>query len=211
MPETVGRIWENGFPGPAVTVSGVADWMGVDMAKGNCSICGKPATGARGWCKAHYHRWAKYGSPTHVPTPPTLEERFWGRVKKTESCWLWTAHLTAAGYGQISVDGNVRLAHRVAYQLLKGEIPGDLCLDHLCRVRSCVNPDHLEPVTLRENTRRGFPGAPQKARTHCPRGHEYDADNTRVNRRGQRSCKACEPIHAAKYREKIRQRRSSSN
>lgn len=80
-----------------------------------------------------------------------VEERFWEKVNKTESCWLWEAFVSRAGYGWINVDGRMRGAHRVAYELLVGPIPHGLQVDHLCFTRSCVNPDHLRLVTNKQN------------------------------------------------------------
>ncbi len=84
------------------------------------------------------------------------EQRFWAKVSKTDECWLWTGSKND-GYGKFRPVANQRpvLAHRYAYELLVGPIPRDLTLDHLCRVHSCVNPEHLEPVTRRENILRG--------------------------------------------------------
>ena len=79
----------------------------------------------------------------------TPEERFWAKVDKTDDCWLWTANRTNAGYGHFWLDRRMVLAHRFAYELLIGPIPDGLTLDHLCRVRACVNPAHLEAVTNR--------------------------------------------------------------
>lgn len=100
----------------------------------------------------------------------SVEERFWGRVDKTDTCWLWkTPHTN--GYGYISVDSKKQLAHRLAYQWFVGEIPDGLEIDHLCRRRSCVNPTHLEAVTSQENTLRGKVSALRGKRTHCSKGH----------------------------------------
>ena len=110
-------------------------------------------------------------------------------------CWVWLGSLTAGGYGTLRYSESQKktTAHRVSYAAFKCDIPDELDLDHLCRVRCCVNPDHLEPVTRQVNLERGVgnTGATQRARTHCPQGHEYTPENTRVNRKGQRSCKAC--------------------
>ena len=119
-------------------------------------------------------------------------ERFWAKVKVVESgCWEWQGHLNR-GYGRLRGDKKDILAHRYAYQLIKGSIPEDLTLDHLCRNRSCVNPDHLEIVTMRENILRGDSFSAKHARkTHCPEGHPYDLFNTRYNLLGARECRIC--------------------
>jgi hypothetical protein len=126
----------------------------------------------------------------------TLEERLLEKiaVDVETGCWLWTAYTDPAGYGRIatSAQPNPELAHRVSYRLYVGPIPEGLTLDHLCRVRRCVNPAHLEPVTLAENKRRGESLAAQNARkTHCPQGHPYDEANTHVTAQGYRDCRAC--------------------
>lgn len=129
------------------------------------------------------------------PKPRPAAERFWKYVRKTETCWLWTGGRHRAGYGSFSLQTGVKIsAHRFAYELLVGPIPPGLQLDHLCRTHACVRPDHLEPVTQQENIRRGEAGkqiaAIQRAKTHCPRGHEYSAENTYRNR-GERACRTC--------------------
>lgn len=101
----------------------------------------------------------------------------------TDYCWLWISYVGKNGYGYFGRQ----LAHRVSYETHKGPIPIGLDLDHLCRVRRCINPDHLEPVTRRENARRGIKGV---LTTHCPQGHEYSLANTRLNN-GRRICKTC--------------------
>jgi len=120
-----------------------------------------------------------------------LADRLWARVEKTETCWLWTGKPSTGGYGRIGTVGK-KLApvHRVAYELLRGPVPDGLVLDHLCRVRHCVNPDHLEPVTQRENILRGEGAAAKAARrTHCPAGHPYDRITSTS---GARRCRQCE-------------------
>lgn len=159
---------------------------------------------SKGYCSKHYQRMRNHGS---------LEEpsvrRFWALVDKTPSHWLWTGTLSDAGYGRY----NNQQAHRVAWTLTHGPIPDDLPLDHVCRVTACVRPeqDHLEPVTDKVNSERGYcaniNAARQLAITHCPRGHEYTPENTRVDSAGHRNCRACgwlrrhDPAayHATKY------------
>ena len=81
-------------------------------------------------------------------------ERFWTKIRHSEGHWLWTTARESEGYGVLNVDGRLTLAHRFAYELFHGPIPQGLEIDHLCMVKHCVNPDHLEPVTHRENMRR---------------------------------------------------------
>lgn len=117
-----------------------------------------------------------------------MSERFWSKVDKTATCWLWTAGKNSGGYGVTYASGRAMVAHRWAYESEVGPIPAGLQLDHLCRVRHCVNPAHLEPVTIRENVLRGVGLSAHNARkTHCPRGHEYD----RQYRDGVRRCRKC--------------------
>lgn len=98
----------------------------------------------------------------------TFSDRFWSKVDKSGTCWLWTASIRATGYGQFRVGKRTRDAHRVAWELTNGSVPDGLQLDHLCRNRACVRPDHLEPVTQRENILRGTaPTAVNAVKTHC--------------------------------------------
>jgi HNH endonuclease len=132
---------------------------------------------------------------------PRLPERFWSKVlpEPNTGCWLWIASLTKNGYGKFGLSGpGWKLAHRVAYEALIGPVPDGFELDHKCRVRPCVNPYDLEPVTSKENKRRSPISGP---RTFCPLGHEYAGDNLRVDpRTGQRFCKACNTLAARKRR-----------
>lgn len=117
-----------------------------------------------------------------------------------DDCWLWTAHKVHDGYGKFWLDGRHVLAHRVSYEWLVGPIPDGLQIDHLCRVRHCVNPAHLEPVTQRENLLRGETIlAANAAKTHCPSGHAYDDENTCVSG-GWRYCRACNRERMRAYR-----------
>lgn len=145
------------------------------------------------------------------PHPQFMDERlpsaFWDKVQPCpmSGCWLWTAYVIGPkkgrwneGYGQVWNGVRVVPAHRYSFISLVGEIPDGLVLDHLCRIRCCVNPAHLEPVTRAENTRRGDlsrNGDVQRNRTHCPRGHEYNKANTYTCSRGKRMCRECSRLN----------------
>jgi len=128
------------------------------MSKPTCVMpdCEQRAI-ARGWCHRHYKRWQTHGDPAYTPPVKDWRPRFWARVDKAApgGCWIWTGAVEGKGYGAPSINGVKRPAHRLAYEDLVGPVPEGLHLDHLCRVRRCVNPAHLEPVTSRENTLRG--------------------------------------------------------
>jgi len=107
-------------------------------------------------------------------------------------CWEWVGSQTSDGYGQWRAFGE-HVAHRAVYRLLRGAIPEGLTLDHLCRNTGCVNPDHLEPVTIRENLLRGEGACAKNARkTHCLRGHPFNTDNTYLRKGGGRRCRTCD-------------------
>lgn len=140
----------------------------------------------------------------------SLAERFERLYEVDESgCWLWRSKINQAGYGMIW--GGIELgrelrAHRVAYELHVGPIPDGLTIDHLCRVRHCVNPDHLQAVTRGTNVLRGASGPAANARkTHCKRGHEFTPENTYVTKAGYRNCRAC----MAMWQRELRRGRSA--
>jgi len=126
--------------------------------------------------------------------------------KDIDGCWLWTGGKTGNGYGQFWMDGKKTLAHRVSYTLMAGPIGDGLTIDHLCRVRECVNPSHLEVVTLRENCGRAINH--NTVKTHCRNGHEYTPENTviRFHPDGHnfRTCRACQRVSRRRGRAKSR-------
>jgi len=127
---------------------------------------------------------------------PRHAQRFRDRfdINSVTGCWLWKLRLSK-GYGRFGYDKRVELAHRVAYWHWVGKIPKGLELDHLCRTRHCVNPNHLEAVTQQENIRRGeagkITGARQRAKIHCKHGHKFTPQNTYHRSSGGRSCITC--------------------
>lgn len=131
--------------------------------------------------------------------PDPALTRFLRKVDVTpDGCWLWQAGRTPDGYGQFHVgsrvDGTRRNvnAHRWIYQQLVGSIAHGLHLDHLCRVRHCVNPEHLEPVTPKINTLRGETvSAANAAKVACAQGHPLSGENLRIRSDGHRACRTC--------------------
>lgn len=142
--------------------------------------------------------------------PDSFASRF--QVDESTGCWLWQGARTEEGYGRYRHAGEPqRRAHRFAYEVLVGPIPAGLVLDHLCRVRNCVNPAHLEPVTDRENVLRGIgPAARLAAATECKRGHALSGDNLILERRPSRSvgfqrrCRACRTEERRAYKQRRR-------
>lgn len=143
--------------------------------------------------------------PKAIPRTGPIEEQFTARyVPVTESgCWLWIGDVRDHGYGTMGYQGVRDYAHRISYRLFKGIIPEDFDIDHLCRVRCCVNPEHLEAVTHRENCLRGVsPAAVAYKKMYCVNGHELFGDNVLImaSRPRKRVCRACS-------RERMRRRK----
>ena len=102
-----------------------------------------------------------------------LPKTFWAKVTKTETCWLWTSKIDD-GYGRMYIRGKYYLVHRMVYVSLKNKLGENTQVDHLCKVRNCVNPDHLDEVSGKENTRRGLSQRFNTDPNKCPYGHDYD-------------------------------------
>ena len=146
--------------------------------------------------------------------PSDLPDRIASKIEVVDGHWLWMAYISPKGYAQVYWEGKPEGAHRVVYRLLVGPIPKRLQLDHECRIRHCVNPECVEPVTQQENIRRGMGGKLNNhlaARTHCPQGHPYSGENLVMNSQGRRTCRACNHARsvarAAKAKQQRRQRK----
>lgn len=131
------------------------------------------------------------------------EQRFYNKfIKLDNGCWQWTGSLDREGYAVFWLGKNNVRAYRYSYELTKGKIPNGLQIDHLCRNHSCVNPDHLEPVTGKENTNRGILSQVTKDRfknlTHCNRGHSLKGNNI-IYLPKQRLCRKCNQKRQSEY------------
>ena len=122
------------------------------------------------------------------------KNRFWSKIKKTRTCWNWIAALRNK-YGALLINKSFKYAHRLTYEAFISLIPKGLTIDHLCRNKLCVNPKHLEAVTLAVNKERGnSPAAINTRKTHCHNGHEFTRENTIVNKIGKRRCRTCHKV-----------------
>lgn len=197
--------------------------------KNICRIpdCGKFCHGL-GYCNKHYQRLVEHGDPLYVKIlhrEGTAEERFWMQVDmdgpipshrpNLGPCWLWTGNCKNRGYG---VFGKTT-SHAWAYEHFVKAVPDGLTLDHICHNenpecgggqtcihRRCCNPSHLEVTTHLENSLRSPTSmiSINRAKTHCPRNHPYDAENTYINRKGSRTCRECTREAVRKYRQRKR-------
>ncbi len=169
------------------------------------------------FCKAHYARNYKYGDPLKGgPRQGRSDsERFEALLTRNgdSDCWEWVGTLNASGYGRFRFRGSgAYLAHRASYEMHVGEIPDGLVIDHLCRNRSCVNPDHLEPVTDRENLIRGESVvAVGMRRDTCSAGHVLQGENLGKSSVGGRKCKACAREYQREYDARRRNHRVHDN
>jgi hypothetical protein len=139
-------------------------------------------------------------------------KRFWAKARKgnPDECWEWTANLNEHGYGRFMLNKIVRLAHRVSFTLVAGEIPNDMQCCHRCDNPKCVNPEHLFLGTHTENMR----DCSKKNRnwnlkkTHCCKGHAFTSENTYINTHGNRSCRECGRKFAREYARKLSKNRN---
>lgn len=115
-----------------------------------------------------------------------------------DGCMEWTGAINTSGYGHYNRGLTYYLGHRASYEMFVGPIPEGLVIDHLCRNRACCRPDHLEPVTIGENIRRGE----QATKTHCVHGHEFTPSNTYLRLTGGRECRACRKRRMAEHKER---------
>lgn len=182
-----------------------------------CSIedCSQPIR-AKGLCNKHYLRQQRNGDPRQIRViRDDAVWRFWSHVRFTETCWLWTLPLHRTGYAYFRVSGTKVLAHRWAYEFCVGTVPAGLNLDHLCRTRHCVRPDHMDAVEPSENVARGIgPTAENGRKTACDHGHEFTPENT-YQRPGHpnRYCRECMRSRSREYmrRKRTHQRAPKSS
>lgn len=156
------------------------------MARAKCLV--EDCTGTnhgQGYCGPHRYRFLRYGDPLQMGPRGTrgsivapLEVRFWAKVTKTETCWIYTT-VSKGKYASVRDGDRTVLVHRLSYEWANGPIPEGMTIDHLCKVSRCVRPDHLEAVTVAENSSRASKGRRQR---FCKRNHDQSIH--RVERKG---------------------------
>ena len=149
----------------------------------------------------------------------SLENRFWSKVDKNGpvsdyrpdlgKCWIWTASVNAKGYGIMGVNIGSTMVHRISWSIHGYDIQKGEQIDHLCRVRCCVNPNHLEVVSPKVNSNRGYgPTAKNARKTHCPKGHPYSGENLYLyvggKHKGNRQCRICGRERQREYQKRKR-------
>ncbi len=131
-------------------------------------------------------------------------QTFWNKVKKTDTCWLWTGSNNGSGYGEIRIKNKKFYTHRLSYEWAKGKIPIGFQIDHLCKNRDCCNPDHLEAVAPKINVQRGNTSKPHFIKTHCINGHLYEKyEYKRTDGKG-RNCSECVRNASREYQHRKR-------
>lgn len=136
--------------------------------------------------------------------PSFNHEKFFKRIRKDESCWTWIGSLTKNGYGTICINGSNFLAHRVSYTIHKGKAENFKVIDHICRNRLCVNPEHLRMVDHRTNAIENSEKEDLRKRVLCKAGHEFNEKNTYINKYGGRQCRICKASNEIKRKSFIR-------
>lgn len=177
--------------------------MGVALALGTCE-CG---------CGTAVRRRFVHGHNPSGPPRTDTRARLLTKIVDADGCWEWQGWIDAKGYGHVWAAGTMNPAHRVAYEVFVGPIPAGLQIDHLCRNRRCVRPDHLEPVTAWENRRRGvlpLRDAAQRARAVCSHGHALSGDNLYVRPTGTTCCRICRLDQGRRHDAVRRQRRAKA-
>lgn len=129
------------------------------------------------------------------------ETRFFEKITESGDCWIWLGAVSNSGYGSFWSDNKSKLAHRWSYSFFRGDLLGDLHLDHLCRNKLCCNPEHLDPVTNKINISRGLLGDLYVRPKSCSRGHLFDDQNTYISKKtGKATCRRCHALRQRGYK-----------
>ena len=124
--------------------------------------------------------------------------RLWDRFEERDGCWIWTGPVEKDGYGYTRIEGKKIRVHRLVYTIMVADIPDGLVIDHLCHVRACANPEHLNPVPIAVNSARNV----HSLKTECAHGHPYTPENTYVRYGTQRNCRTCNLRRVRAYQSK---------